>query len=405
MMSMNRNNQSVTKPRFQLFRGNGEAERLDRFLTAADPLSMAAPKPETRKSRSGKGAWGLALVILAVGTASLIPVLWPSRPRLAEEPGGKPLPHREQARLLVDRGQELLAEDRNDEALNALGFAVQLAPDVAEAWTALAGYQLSTYQSMQAKRAYQRALSLEPDNAEALRGLGTLYMRLGDKAKAEQVWLRGGVDDQLARLYLLQGKLSQAEAPLARLLKSGNHSDVVIRMAQAVRARRLDPKLRSFLEPEPAGLSAWAESGWRLYHEKRYGDAASSFQRALAGAPHDVNALSGMGSVLLMQGRPAEGRSYFEQALTLHEDHIKSLNGRASCLQREGKTGEAIAVWQKVAELYPGISDASQGLAFAYLNLQDYRRAASYLVPLARKYPHNSQVLEALGVAVRKMGS
>src|SRR5436305_9218869 len=99
-----------------------------------------------------------------------------------------------------------------------------------------------------------------------------------------------------------------------------------------------------------------------------------------------------MGSVLLRQGRLAEGRSYFDRALSLREDHMRSLNGRASCLRSEGKTAEAIAVWRKVAELYPGISDASQGLAFSYLNLQDYRQAAFYLAPLAQKYPHNSDV-------------
>jgi len=395
---MSRSNQSVTKPRFQLFRGNGEADRLDRFLTAADPLAVAAPKPERRKPRSDHRIWSFALFLAA---APLVPLLWLSWPSLVEEPS----PYQERARRLVDRGKDFLAEDRTDRALDALSFTVQLVPDDVDAWTILASCQMRTYQSVQAQRAYQRALSLEPDNQGALRGLGNLYLRLRDERKAEQVWLRGGADDQLARLYLLQGKFSQAEAPLVRLLASGDRSDVVRRMAQAVQARRVDPALRSFLEPEPTGLSAWAESGWRLYHEKRYADAAYSFQNALGRAPHDVNALSGMGWVLLMLGRPVEGRSYFEQALSLHGDHLRSLNGRASCLQSEGKTGEAIAIWEKVAEIYPGISDASRGLAFAYLNLQDYRRAASYLIPLAKKYPHNTQVLQALGTAMSRSGS
>ncbi|MFL6236857.1 MAG: tetratricopeptide repeat protein [Thermoanaerobaculia bacterium] len=395
---MNRSNQSVAKPRFQLFRGNGEADRLDRFLTAADPLAMAAPKPERRKPRGDIRIWSFALFLAA---ASLVPLLWLSWPPLAEEPG----PYQRQAQRLVERGKDFLAEERNDRALYALSFTVQLAPDNVDAWTVLAVCQMRTYQSVPAERAYQRALSLNPDNVGALRGLGNLYLRQGEERKAEQAWLRGSDDQNLARLYLLQEKFSQAEAPLVRLRESGDHSDVVLRMARAVQARRLEPTLRSFLKPEPVGLSAWAESGWRLYHQKLYTEAADSFRRALAGAPHDVNALSGMGSVLLEQGRPAEGRSYFEQALSLRPDHLRSLNGRGSCLQGEGKIGEAIAVWLKVAELYPGISDASQGLAFAYFNLQDYRRAASYLFPLARKYPHNTQVLQALDLSVRKMGS
>ncbi|HEY4597154.1 MAG TPA: tetratricopeptide repeat protein, partial [Thermoanaerobaculia bacterium] len=369
---------------------------------AADPLTVAAPRPETRKARSDKRVWGFVLVLAA---ASLIPVLRRAWPSPAAAPGGEPPLYQKQIDLLVDRGKDLASEDHKDEALDVLGLAVALAPDDAEAWAALADCQSSNYQSMQAQRAYQRALSLEPESAVALNGLGNLYLRLGDERRAEQAWRRGGLDRQLARLYLLEGEFSQAETHLARLLKEGADDDLVSRMAQAARARRLDPALRSYLAPEPAGLSAWAESGWRLYHQKRYDEAADSFRRALARAPHDVNALSGMGSVLLKQGRPAEGRSYFEQALSLHGDHLRSLNGRGSCLQSEGRISEAIAVWRKVVELYPGVSEASQGLAFTYLHLGDYRQAERYLVPMAKKYPHNSQVLQALDVAVRRMGT
>jgi Flp pilus assembly protein TadD len=399
-MSMNRRNQSVTKPRFQLFRGDGEGERLDRFLAAADPLAVAAVKPRKREVRSSRWIWS---VLLLLGIAAPVGLLWRSWSSL-EEPGGS-LPQREQARLLVERGQDLVAEDRNDEALDAFSLAVQLAPDDAEAWTALAGCQLRAFQSTHARLDYQRALSLEPAHPGALLGLGTLYLRERDERRAEQMWRRGGADQQLARLYLLQGRFSQAEPHLEKLARSGDGGGLVTRMVRAVRARRLDPALRSYLEPEPAGVSPWAESGWRLYREKRYAEAAVSFQKALQETARDVNALSGMGSVLLKQERPAEGLAYFDQALSLHPDHLRSLNGRGYCLQGQGKTAEAIAVWQKVAELYPGISDASQGLAFAYLNLQDYHRAASFLIPLAQKYPHNSQVLQALDVAVRRMGS
>ncbi len=401
-MSMNRNNRSVTKHRFQLFRGDGEAERLDRFLAAADPLSVAAPKPEKRRGRSDRRIWSF---VLFLAVSSLVPLLLRSSPAPAEGTADQALAQRESARLLVAQGKELLAEDRNDDALDVFSLVVQLDPSDAEAWSELASCQLRTYQSVQAERGYQRALSLEPDNQRALLGLGTLYLRQGKERQAEQAWLRGGIDKQLARLYLLQGKLSQAEIYLAGLRRRGDGDGLVNRMTRAVQARHLDPALRSYLEPEPTGLSAWAEAGWRLYYDDRYAEAASSFRRALASAPHDVNALSGMGSVLLKQGRPQEGRSYFDQALSLRGDHLRSLNGRGSCLQKEGKTAEAIAVWRKAVELYPGVSEASKGLAFAYLNLQDYRRAAFYLVPVARKYPHNTRVAAALDVAVRKIGA
>src|SRR4051794_12088116 len=102
-MGMNRSNRSDTKRRFQLFRGNGEAERLDRLLAAADPLAMAAPKPERRKGRSDRRIWSLSLFLAA---ASLATVLWLSWSGLAKEPGGELLLHQKQAQRLVDQGRE-----------------------------------------------------------------------------------------------------------------------------------------------------------------------------------------------------------------------------------------------------------------------------------------------------------
>src|SRR4051794_21816113 len=99
-MGMNRSDRPVTNRRFQLFRGNGEAERLARFLTAADPLSVAAPRPETRQGRRVMGVLGF---VLFLGAAALIPILWQSW--FLEDRPGEPGPHQKRARRLVDQGQ------------------------------------------------------------------------------------------------------------------------------------------------------------------------------------------------------------------------------------------------------------------------------------------------------------
>jgi Flp pilus assembly protein TadD len=402
-MSMNRNHDSVERaPRFQLLRGNGEAERLDRFLAAADPLQIAPSGGKERAGRLGRRTWRLRAVLSLLGLVSALSL---SHPVVPVETAAKTLSRQKQARLLVRRGVELLAEDRSSEAIDDLKLAVQLAPDDAAAWVALADIQLHVYQSTQAERGYQRALSLDPANPRALRGLGTLYMRQGKDRRAEQMWTRGGIDQQLARLYLLEGLYQQALLHLTRLPRSGAGDPLIPRMEQAARVRRLDPALRSNLEPEPAGLSAWAESGWRLYQQRQYERAAFSFGKALDAYPRDVNALSGMGSALLALGRPTEARAHFEQALSLDGDNLRSLNGRAACLRSEGKPLEAIAAWRQVTELYPGVNDAIRGLALTYFSLQSYRQAEVYLAPLARKYPHDIRLLGALGVTLRKLGT
>ena len=263
------------------------------------------------------------------------------------------------------------------------------------------------FQSTLAERTFQRALALDPDNKRAFHGLGNLYLRQGDQRRAEEVWRRGGQDQQLARLYLLQGKFHAARLRLAPLLKAGSKDEIVGRMALATRSGRLEPGLRSLLEPDPAGRSSWAELGWRLAQQKRYGEASVAFGRALDEIPHDVNALSGMGTSLLGLDRPGEAQIYFERALRLREDHLRSLNGLALCLKREGRIGDAIAVWQETSRRYPGvgINAAIPGLAWTYFEIRDYRQAAVYFAQIVKDHPYDARVVDALNVAVQNIGS
>jgi tetratricopeptide (TPR) repeat protein len=412
MVIMNGSNPETAR-RFQLVRSGGsrsslEAERLDRFLVDTDPLAIACLRHQKRLLRRRRLAGGLALLL---GVATVAPFLWrsvsahPLR-RLAGGASTASL-NREKAHLLVDRGQQLLAEDRDDEALDDFSLAVQLAPDFAGAWVNLAASQLRGFQSTLAERSYQRALALEPADKRALHGLGNLYLRQGNQRKAEEVWRRGGLDQQLARLYLLQGKFHDAQIHLAPLLKGGTRDEIVGRMALAARSRRLDPGLRSLLEPDPAGRSSWAELGWRLSKEKHYADASVAFGRALDEVPHDVNALSGMGSSLLGLNRPEEAKTYFERALRLHDDHMRSLNGLALCLKREGRVGDAIALWQETSRRYPGVgvNSAIPGLAWTYYEIRDYRQAAVYFMKIVKEHPYDSRVIDALNIAVENLGS
>jgi Flp pilus assembly protein TadD len=405
------NGNDLDRPkRFKIFQGDGprsavEAERLDRFLTGADPLVVASP-PEERLLPRRRLVWGVALLL---GLATVVPFLWRPVSRLAGLAGeASPAAlNRERARLLVAQGKQLIAEDREEEALDDFSLAVRIAPDLADAWSALAACQLRNYQSSQAERAYQHALALEPGNRQALGGLGNLYLRRGDQRRAEEVWRRAGLDQQLARLYLLQGKFPAAERHLARLLKAGSEDEIVARMALAARSRHLEPHLRSLLEPEPTGLSTWAELGWVLSKQKRYGDASVAFGRALDEVPHDVNALSGMGWSLLELNRPSEAKVYFQRALRLHDDHLRSLNGFALSLKREGRIGEAIAVWQETSRRYPGVgvNAAIPGLAWTYYEIRDYRQAAVYFAQIVKEHPYDSRVVDALNVAVQNIGS
>lgn len=398
---------SRAKRRFGLVQGEGprdprEPERLDQFLATADPILLASLQQDEGQRRRGlarRAAVGLGFTILVFLS------LWAFGTQRLDRAAS----NTEKARLLVEQGRklmstrELVSEDRYSEALADFSLAVKLAPDFAEAWNELGNCHLYNYQSEAAEEAFRKALALEPDNPTARHGLGTLYLRRGEERKAEEVWRQGGLDRQLARLYLLQGRFAEAEARLALLLATSPDDELAQRMARAARSRHLDPGLRTLLEPEPTGRSSWADLGWRMYRDKRYREAFTAFATAVSAVPSDVNALSGTGKALLGMNRPAEARPYFRRALQLDGDHMLSLDGLAQSLKDEGRVGEAIAVWNRMAELYPDVNDGTPGLAWTYYEMRDYHQAALYFARLVKRYPHDARVVEALNVAVQNL--
>lgn len=401
---MNSDTATPAKRRFQLLRGFGsqtrkEAEQLDRFLTATDPILLASLQTEERSSRRQRLKLGLAALL---ALTAVVPVLWLVGSERAEGLTGTAAPD-EEVRSLMEETRQWLTEGRYNEALEKAVLATEVAPGLPEAWILLGDCQMKNYQSALSEEAFRKALALEPGSTRALLGLGTLYARRGEQRKAEELWLRGGLDWKLAGLYLLQGRFREAEVRLRPLIAEGTEEELLYRMAEAARSRRLDPGLRSLLEPEPTGLSEWADLGWRLARQERHDEAAEAFHKAVTLVPHDVNAMSGLGLSLLSLDRTREARTWFDRALRVDHDHVLSLNGLAQCLKKEGRTGEAIAVWQAMAQLYPGVNYGTPGLAWTYYEIQDYPQAAVYLARLVRRYPYDVRVVDALNIAVENI--
>lgn len=401
---MNSDTATPAKRRFQLLRGLGsqtkkEAEQLDRFLVASDTVLLASLQTEERSTRRQKLRWGLAALL---ALTAVIPILWLVGP-YSEGRAGKVSLNTEEVRSLMEEARQRLAEGRFNEALENATLATETSPRLADAWILLGDCQMKNYQSALSEEAYRKALALEPGSTRALVGLGSLYARRGDQRKAEELWLQGGVDSKLAGLYLVQGRFREAEVRLRPLIAEGTEEELLYRMAEAARAQSLDSSLRSLLEPEPTGLSEWADLGWRLARQERHEEAAEAFRKAVQLVPRDVNALSGLGLSLLALDRTGEARSYFDRALSLDHDHVLSLNGLAQCLKNQGHTGEAIQVWQTMAQLYPGVNYGTPGLAWTYYEIQDYPQAAVYLARLVRRYPYDVRVVDALNIAVENI--
>src|SRR5258708_28992058 len=85
---------------------------------------------------------------------------------------------------MISTQDNRINEDYLHKAIDELQKVTQKDPKDAESWVALGRLYRVSNNSVDAEKAYNKALSAEPDNEEALTGLAMLYSDLGDSARA-----------------------------------------------------------------------------------------------------------------------------------------------------------------------------------------------------------------------------
>ena len=164
---------------------------------------------------------------------------------------------------LSQQGWQLIQAQKFDEAIAKFQQAIQAAHelvDKANAWNGLGWAQFNSGNSAAAETSFQKAISLVPDHAGALNGLGQIYLSQRKFDNAEKYLLQAAPNAPaawfgLARLYLLEGKFEQAEKWAQNLVDSGQADETAKKMLEAAKAKKLSEGLRSLIEPPPAKQS------------------------------------------------------------------------------------------------------------------------------------------------------
>ncbi len=159
-----------------------------------------------------------------------------------------------------------------------------------------------------AVEAYQQALAIDPDYAEAWAGLSVTYL-----SQTQSGYLEGEKGLTLAR-----GAVDKAVA--------------------------LDPNL----------ATAWARlSLIQSVFEWDWAGAGKSVQKALELAPTDALALSAAGNLANLLGRPDEGLVYCQRVLAVDPLNMINLYNAADMLHRQGRLEESELAFRKLLELNP----------------------------------------------------
>ncbi|MEH2212562.1 tetratricopeptide repeat protein [Nostoc sp.] len=253
---------------------------------------------------------------------------------------------------------------------------------------------------LEAEQLYSQVLEKQPDNPEALYGLGMLAQQMGQPEIAEQ-WLSAASQVQpdsvktwfsLGNLHLVQEQFSQAEKAYRQAL-------VLL----------------------PNSLPIYNNLGYALQQQGLFEEAIHYYQKALELKPDFIEAETNLGNALHAQGKLSSNQKIYyaqlnnklgvarkkagdlknavtchKQAIALQPNLLEAHYNLALMLQEQGELEEAIASYQNLLELNPNYGEVYLNLGKIYQQQNNLTEAISaYQQGLKLINPHYAKVFAA----------
>jgi protein O-GlcNAc transferase len=186
----------------------------------------------------------------------------------------------------------------------------------------------------EAERLYRQVCAADPNHAGGFHRLGVVAHQLGRPDAAEL----------LKRAVTLQPDIAEAHNDLGNVL--GAQGKFVQAAACFERAAVLKPDF----------ADAYYNRGLALGNLGRFGDAAGCFQRALALNPQSALAHAALAATLRELGRRAEAVAHYRRAAALMPNFAGAHNNLANALMELGQPEEALAHFDRAIALAPSFA-------------------------------------------------
>ncbi len=256
-------------------------------------------------------------------------------------------------RLVELHAEQVVRDPSAVTSANALRLQSELATALASAPAAPARLQIALGKALQvrgrddeARRAFERAIDAEP-------GLAVAHMHLGDLLlKAKQY---DGAAAALEKALAIDATLHEARFALGQTRLSQEKYE---------EAEKLLGAAVEHLDRAPVRLAL----GRALLRQKKWADAATSLERALALQPDLAAAHAPLAEAWLRQGQNDLALGALEAAWRLTGD-VDALARRAELLQVLGRHQESVGAWGELRRLLPRDARAPLGIARSALAL------------------------------------
>ncbi|HSR54865.1 MAG TPA: tetratricopeptide repeat protein [Alphaproteobacteria bacterium] len=248
-------------------------------------------------------------------------------------------------------GVLLTQRKRHGDALKLIDRAISLEPDVADAHNNRARVLMDLGRPDEALAALDRAVALMPDHAEAHCNRGAVLSGLGRHGEALASFDRAiALAPDQPESHLGRGKV---------LLALGRPKDALASFDRAIACVPGDARA---LHGRGAALAALA----------RHDEALAELDRSIALAPETAQAHFDRGNVLKALGRMEAALAGFERAIALKPDYAEACYNRGNVLLALDRSDDALKSFDRAMDLAPRHVSRHHNLALCRLLVGDF---------------------------------
>lgn len=294
-----------------------------------------------------------------------------------------------------EKGEELSMNGSTEEALAAYEWAVELDPEMAEAWIGK-GYAKSRLAFIDKDPAgynesllsFERAIELNRSQAQAWNGKGTVLSMMERYEEAVEAYGASLEIDPL-QPWVLVGKANA-------LWKLGRHDESIAASDEAIDA--------AFETVEKAFV--WFERAHLFAEDGDYNGTMEALNRATELAPDDKNFWINGGVLLSAHlGRYEEALTYIDRALEIDPEYVDAWFSKAQILGPSlGRYNESLEACERAIDIDPEDPDTRRLKGLILMNMGRDAEALAAFEEAIELDPQNGYAWHLKGSLLQRLG-
>ena len=229
-----------------------------------------------------------------------------------------------------------------EEAIEAYNKALSIKPEYADAYNNIGNALQLKGKLEEAIQAYKKALSIKPEYAEAYYNMGVVLQELVKPEEAIETYNKAlSIKPDYAKAYNNMGIILKDQGKLDEAIESNNKA----------------------LSIKPDFAEAYNNMGNALQEQGKLEKAMKAFKKAFSIEPNYADAHYNMGNALQEQGKLDEAIQAYNKVLSIKPEYAEAYYNMGVVFQEQGKLDEAIQVYTKALSIKPDYADLHRNLS------------------------------------------